>query len=335
MRRGIARPTCSPRRWAYPHDLILANEKADLTPNDLEKAYAAFLLEAQRLRPLHPELSLLIGIECDAITPLDASGLSRLLENPVIDYVVGSVHHVRGVSVDFDRPTWLRAVRAAVRGVDETTMARVGGELVLAAGDEDPKLAEGYVPTEEEQRVFLEAYLDAQYDMMRAHEPEVVGHFDLALLWTPEVSLMPVWGKIERNVKFAVGYGALFEANAAALRKGWKTSYPSPDVLKVRLLYGLRRSVDGVKANTQLIMSLGGRVCLSDDSHGVAAVGLNYLPMRDYLVSQGLDTVWYLVPSFSKQEGDEVVGRRGRVVARAAKGWADDDFWVTFKATMA
>lgn len=80
-------------------------------------------------------------------------------------------------------------------------------------------------------------------------------------------------------------------------------------------------------------MDLGGRICLSDDSHGIAAVGLNYLPMREYLVSQGLETVWFLVPAKDRLEGDKDVGRRGRVVARPLKAWAEDAFWETFKAT--
>ena len=42
-----------------------------------------------------------------------------------------------------------------------------------------------------------------------------------------------VWDKVERNIRYAIGYGALFEANAAAIRKGWTTSYPSREVLRV------------------------------------------------------------------------------------------------------
>ncbi|CAK9780889.1 putative histidinol-phosphatase [Cutaneotrichosporon oleaginosum] len=290
-------------------------EEADLTPQDLADAYTSFLAAAEAQRAAHPALSLLIGIECDAITPLDSAGLARLLADARIDYVVGSVHHVRGVSVDFDRGTWLRAVRAARRGVDETTMVRVDGKLVLAPRDADAALADGYVPAPEEMEAFLAAYFDAQMGVLQAHQPEVVGHFDLCLLWVPEASLDAVWDRVERNVRYAVGYGALFEANAAALRKGWKTSYPSPRVL-------------------QLIMSLGGRICLSDDSHGVAAVGLNYLPMREYLVQQGVKTVWHLVRAAEAQEGDEKVGMRGRVVARPVTGWEHDEFWETFKATM-
>jgi histidinol-phosphatase (PHP family) len=87
-------------------------------------------------------------------------------------------------------------------------------------------------------RLFLLAYFDAQYEMLTAHQPEVVGHFDLCLLWTPTVSLRStemegVWEKVERNLRYAAGYGVLFEANAAAIRKGWGTSYPSRDILQV------------------------------------------------------------------------------------------------------
>jgi histidinol-phosphatase (PHP family) len=77
----------------------------------------------------------------------------------------------------------------------------------------------------------------------------------------------------------------------------------------------------------QLILSLGGRLCLSDDSHGTAFVGLNYAKMRDYLVGAGVKEVYYLVPAAEKQGGDLVVGHRGRVVARRSDDWATDPFW--------
>lgn len=69
-------------------------------------------------------------------------------------------------------------------------------------------------------------------------------------------------------------------------------------------------------------------MCLSDDSHGVAQVGLNYLKMKEYLSSMGLEDLWYLVPNGQRQEGDERVGSRGRVVVRRLKGdWRKDPFW--------
>lgn len=95
-------------------------------------------------------------------------------------------------------------------------------------------------PSDAQLTVFLLRYLDAQYEMIERLEPEVVGHFDLCLLFNPGYSLRgegkeEVWKRVERNVKRVISYGGLFEANGAALRKGWETSYPSREVLQVSL----------------------------------------------------------------------------------------------------
>jgi histidinol-phosphatase (PHP family) len=223
--------------------------QSDLTPADLATAYSDFLDEAIRLRSIYSDrISLLIGLETDYITPIDLDGTARLLERrPDIDYVVGSVHHVNGVSIDFDRPTWVRAVRTVVEGSTSSTMtvSPSSGTVSLP-----PVIDADVAPPMQDSRQFLSAYFDAQYDMLQAHQPEVVGHFDLCLLWTPHVSLkddrlLGVWEKVVRNVEYVVGYGGLFEANAAAIRKGWKTSYPNPDVLQVSAVSHMRDIAQG------------------------------------------------------------------------------------------
>ena len=214
-----------------------ANRQSDLTAKDLESAYLSFLEEAVRLRDLYADrVSLLIGLETDYITDIDLDRTSQLLDRHTnIDYIVGSVHHVNGVSIDFDRPTWVRAVRTVVDGQYSSTMqvSPVSGKVSLPSVDDAETL-----PSIEDIRVFLLAYFDAQYEMLQRHRPEVVGHIDLCLLWIPEQSLRSermeaVWEKVVRNVKFVVSYGGLFEANAAAIRKGWKGSYPNPGILQV------------------------------------------------------------------------------------------------------
>jgi len=72
---------------------------------------------------------------------------------------------------------------------------------------------------------------------------------------------------------------------------------------------------------------MGGRICLSDDSHGVAQVGLNYGRMKLYLEKMGVEEIWYLVGVEQKENGDESVGPRGRVVARRMKDWTLHRFW--------
>lgn len=232
------------------------------------------------------------------------TNLSKLLsQHEEIDYVVGSVHHVSGVSIDFDRENYLRALADCCS--DTPTMTRSpNGSLVMAEAVNEIREPESIEDIEE----FVIRYLDAQHEMIIEQEPEVIGHFDLCMLFTPSISLRSspkVWERVERNVDAAVKYGALFEANAAAFRKGWESSYPAPDVL-------------------QLILAKGGRVCLSDDSHGVSYVGLNYKRLREYLVNQGVEEIWYLVP---RDQDGEKVGKRGRVKAKPLKGWEKAEFW--------
>ncbi|EIW73693.1 hypothetical protein TREMEDRAFT_25585 [Tremella mesenterica DSM 1558] len=252
-------------------------EEVNLTPSDLKSTYLSFLSTARSLQSSHPNISLLIGIETEYITSKDLDYTSELIEqHEEIQYVVGSIHHVKGIPIDFDRETWLKSVKAFGVG--------------------------------EELNSFFCEYFDSQYQLLVNLQPEVIGHFDLCLLYDPTVSLRyftKVWEKVKRNVVYVVGYGGLFEANSAALRKGWEGSYPSKDVL-------------------ELIIQLNGRICLSDDSHGVSQVGLNYHRMRSYLLSAGVDQIWKLVSSSSD---GETVGKRGRVKAVSVSDWAEGVFW--------
>ncbi|KAK4684705.1 histidinol-phosphatase (PHP family), partial [Tremellales sp. Uapishka_1] len=296
---------------------ILSIIQADLTVEDLKTAYESFLSTAAALRAKYAsQISLLVGIETDHITPLDLSGLEGVLaRHPEIDYIVGSVHHVNGVSIDFDGPNWIRSVRHATSPDMGATMVETPSGLAPFPIPHDQT---DEIPSKTDLEPFFCLYLDKQFELLQRFQPEVVGHFDLCLLFTPQISLRDegfngVWERVERNIRFVVDYGGLFEMNAAALRKGWKTSYPSKDVLS-------------------LIQSLGGRVCLSDDSHGVSYVGMNYLPMRDYLQRMHLKEIWYLVREGDKKDGDEKVGNRGKVVARRMEQWDQHAFWDGFAA---
>lgn len=106
-----------------------------------------------------------------------------------------------------------------------------------------PQLQSAYSPAASELRTFILAYLDQQLRMIQSLQPEVIGHFDLFRLYTPQLDVndpelnpegeMGVWEAIERNVKEVVRHGGLFELNTAALRKGWDTAYPSRQIAEV------------------------------------------------------------------------------------------------------
>ena len=169
------------------------------------------MTEAHRLKDLYAnDITLLVGLETEYISELDLENLHKLLQQckPQIEYLVGSLHHVNGIPIDFDMQTYQKALNSFPAGNDRN----------------------------DNLETFLCAYFDAQYEILRRFHPEVIGHIDLCRLYQPTLALETfpeAWSKLERNIHYAVDYGALFELNAAALRKGWPTSYPGEDVVRV------------------------------------------------------------------------------------------------------
>ena len=88
-----------------------------------------------------------------------------------------------------------------------------------------------------DERLF-EDYFDAQWEMLNALRPRVVGHFDLIRLFSDEPnvefrSMEGVWEKVCRNLECVVEQGGLLEVNSSALRKGLKEPYPSRSICQV------------------------------------------------------------------------------------------------------
>ncbi|KAF9892225.1 histidinolphosphatase [Aspergillus nanangensis] len=126
----------------------------------------------------------------------------------------------------------------------------------------------------------FEAYFDEQLDMLQQLKPLVVGHFDLIRLKSddPERSFTSwpgVWGRILRNLDFVASYGGVLELNSAALRKGMSEPYPKGEICKE-------------------FLARGGRFCLSDDSHGLDQVGLNFHRVLGFMEQTGIETLHYL-----------------------------------------
>jgi len=184
----------------------------------INQQFISFLDEAKRLKAYYAsQITLLVGLETEFITPRDLEELERILKQyqpHAIEYIVGSVHHVHGIPIDFDEATYRRSI----------TSFGGGGTCDSTEGDRG------------QLEAFLLAYFDAQYELLQRFKPEIVGHLDLCRLYTPDLKFtdfQEVWKRIERNVEYAITYGALFEVNAAAFRKKWKTAYPGPDVAQV------------------------------------------------------------------------------------------------------
>ncbi|TFY82100.1 hypothetical protein EWM64_g1911 [Hericium alpestre] len=151
--------------------------REDLYPEEFD----AFVAEARRVQAAYTsQIQLLVGLETDLITERDLVGLSDILERhgDGIDYLVGSVHHVHGIPIDFDRETFQRCLASIPNSADMSDEDRTG--------------------------VFLEMYFDAQYEVMQRFKPEIVGHIDLCRLYTPTLDLRAyaaAWSKLTRNVE--------------------------------------------------------------------------------------------------------------------------------------
>ncbi|KAJ8595744.1 histidinol phosphate phosphatase H [Rhizopogon salebrosus TDB-379] len=233
-------------------------EERALSLGDLSDQFTTFLNEAHRLKELYaPHITLLVGLETEYITDDDLDHLRKLLKDNEkrIDYIVGSVHHVSSIPIDFDRVTYEKAL---ANFSDEEGVHILGNH---------------------QMEQFLSVYFDAQHKLIRHFQPEIIGHLDLCRLYTPSLDLKqyPIaWGKLVRNIEEAINYGALFEINSAALKKeGWTSPYPGKDVVA-------------------LIQEKNGRFALSDDSHGPRTVGQYYLHVADYLMQSGITELWHL-----------------------------------------
>lgn len=72
----------------------------------------------------------------------------------------------------------------------------------------------------------------------------------------------------------------------------------------------------------QIILKNGGRLALSDDSHGPHAVGLNYGSLPEYLQRVGVTELWFLEYS----DTPNTSGRNVRAT-KMERPWATHPFW--------
>lgn len=230
-----------------------------MTTNSLDDRFEKYLQHAheiQKRENANGKLKILIGLEVEGIDVPHIEAVEKY--RPLINMCVGSVHFVKGIPIDFDEANWRKAREAC----DGST------------------------------RQLYKEYYELQYKVLTMVEPDIAGHFDLIRLFRVndvdpttgkllsevniETDWPDVWQLIKRNIEFVISYGGLFEFNSAALRKGWDLPYPKKDI-------------------ALLIKQLGGKFCLSDDSHAYAQVGLNYHKVWEYVKSTlQLDSVYHL-----------------------------------------
>ncbi|KAJ3281721.1 histidinolphosphatase [Rhizoclosmatium sp. JEL0117] len=196
----------------YPEEVEL-----NMTPSDTTNQYLAFLNEARSLQlEFKDRIHLLVGMETEWIHGSTLTESNALTATHKLDYLVGSVHHVHEIPIDFDVPMYERAEQRAFE---------IAGSPATIS------------PTE----CLFRDYYDAQYDLLVGLKPAVVGHFDLISMYRPGHPLSEVcWEKVKRNVAVIAEYGGIVEVNSRAWKKGLVDAYPQRAIVEYMKARGVK-----------------------------------------------------------------------------------------------
>lgn len=176
-------------------------EEAHATPGALLDKFRAYVSTALELRERYAgELELLVGFETEALP--QASWVEKMRElraSASFDYMVGSVHSVGDLWIDFSAEMTERAA--------------------LASGGFGPLRC---------------TYFDQLAELVVQLEPEVVGHVDLVRRFeAPDFEFnAEELRHAERVLEAARATGAAIEVNAAPFRRGFGPVYPGPQLLR-------------------------------------------------------------------------------------------------------
>lgn len=170
--------------------------------------------------------------------PAYESLVGDLATHPAIDYFIGSLHHVNGVPIDYDKDYYARAMAS----VGTLTNGTTSSDSTSAAAGRGPGCENGEIAdAEPREESMYERYYDQQYEMLVALRPRIVGHFDLIRLMSADPDRdvrrwRGVWERIERNLAFVASYGGWLECNSSALRKGLAEPYPCRPIAEVVII---------------------------------------------------------------------------------------------------
>ena len=189
---------------------LYASERAKgYTVDRLEREFEAYAAESRRLQAeFSGRLAVLRGFESEAVPEGRYADLMLgYRRRHGFDYVVGSVHHVGGISID-ESPDLHRAA-------------------VEACGGLEP---------------FFERYYGLVREMIEALRPEIVAHLDLPKLHAPAAADLGT-ERIRRAAERAIGAarecGCVLDLNTAGWRKRLGEPYPAPWLVRMAAEQGV------------------------------------------------------------------------------------------------
>lgn len=219
--------------WLYPDEV---QRRRDV--QWMAERFARYVSTARGLAAEYGErMRIFVGMESEWY-PGCGPWVHDLRTRYHLDYIVGSVHHVGGLAYDFSSKMYAQAVR------------QFGGHPSLYA-----------------------VYFDAQFDMLRALRPEVIGHFDLIRIHDPHylatLAHPAVWSRVLRNLEWIRENGGMLDVNVRALVKGQPEAYVCAPILDEAARLGIG-------------------LAYGDDAHGVREVGVHWESVTQRLQTRGL-----------------------------------------------
>ncbi|MFH1981274.1 MAG: histidinol-phosphatase [Pseudomonadota bacterium] len=190
-------------RWRYPDEV-----SAGLTAAFLQARFARYMAAARAVQAaVAHRLRVFVGFETESY-PGGIAWARHLIDRYRPDYVVGSVHHVGALAIDFSREGY-DAAAAACGGIDGLYCR----------------------------------YFDRQFEMLQRLCPAVVGHLDLVRLFDPDyperLNRAEIARRITRNLTFIAEQGLILDFNLAALSKGASEPYVAPVILRQAFELGI------------------------------------------------------------------------------------------------
>jgi histidinol-phosphatase (PHP family) len=181
--------------------------EAGLSADFLLQRFAEYFQLGRELqRKYSGEIELLLAFEIENYQGT-ADHVRKLIQQYKPDYLVGSLHHVNNIGIDYNKEYYDKALAEA-------------GDI---------------------QQLYCD-YFDEQYHMLQEFCPAVVGHFDLIRVFDQNylstLSQPEVVEKIERNLDFISEKNLILDFNLRGFDKGLE-QYPSLSILKKAIARGI------------------------------------------------------------------------------------------------
>ena len=182
-------------KFIYPEEKGLG-----LTCESMYSRFVRYFNECRRLQHKYSDrITLYAAMEIETYSGSEQH-VAALIEKFQPDYIVGSVHHVDDIPIDYSKEEYHRA--AVKLGSVDALYCR---------------------------------YFDQQFDMITRLKPAVVGHFDLIRIYDEDyrsrLQLPDIARRIARNLDAIQKLGLILDYNVRSLQKGADEPYISSVLL--------------------------------------------------------------------------------------------------------